>query len=351
MLLFGWLLLSILLVVLERFSSTRSAPLWLLPPLFCLWINLHGSWLFGMVVLGMFIAAGLFEGEWGAIRAERLSRQEFKKLIGATAASFAALFINPFGYRLVAYPFDLMFRQQMNINNIEEWQSVDFHDPRGKIVMALLLLIFASALASRRPYRLYEAFLGAFAIYSSLTYWRMQYFTVLIFIPLITARVHLFPPYDEKKEKPLLNGIIIAAVLIALVVRFPTEDELKQAVRQQYPEAALAFMVKNGATERVFNAYKFGGYMIWNAPTIKTFIDGRTDIFVYNGVFADFLKIVRTEQPLELLDRYNVQYVLQQHDQPITYVLGHSPCWREMYNDPVAIIYKRDTQAAGCGRP
>ena len=49
-LLFGWLCMVGLLLVLDRFQRTGKG-LWLLPPLFALWINLHGSWIFGVVVL------------------------------------------------------------------------------------------------------------------------------------------------------------------------------------------------------------------------------------------------------------------------------------------------------------
>ena len=108
MLLFGWLCMVGLLLVLDRFRRTGKG-LWLLPPLFALWINLHGSWVFGMVVLVLTIASGLVEGEWGLVVARRWTSGELKKLLLALAASLAALFVNPFGYKLVLYPFDASF--------------------------------------------------------------------------------------------------------------------------------------------------------------------------------------------------------------------------------------------------
>ena len=58
MLHFGWLCLIVLLLLLERFQQTGKG-LWVLPPLFGLWINLHGSWVFGFVVMGAYIVSGL----------------------------------------------------------------------------------------------------------------------------------------------------------------------------------------------------------------------------------------------------------------------------------------------------
>ena len=100
-----------------------------------------------------------------------------------------------------------------------------------------------------------------------------------------------------------------------------------------------------GSSEHNFNygsdEYGWGGYLIWHAPQIKTFIDGRADLFVYNGIFDDYLKIVRIEETFELLDRHRIQYALLERHGPLPYVLGHSACWREIYNDPQSVIFER----------
>src|SRR5207244_2855020 len=148
--------------------------------LFCLWINLHGSWLFGLIVLGVFILSGLAEGEWGIIAARRFTRAELGKLLAVAIATVGALFVNPFGYRLVWYPFDLLFRQQANINNIDEWRSVDFHDPRAKAVMVLLLAILGCGLLSRRRWWLHEVLLGVFALFHWVIYLLVVFLAVCI---------------------------------------------------------------------------------------------------------------------------------------------------------------------------
>ena len=55
-LLFGWLYLVALLLILEAVRREGWKWLWLVPPLFCLWVNSHGSWPMGMVLFGLFIA-------------------------------------------------------------------------------------------------------------------------------------------------------------------------------------------------------------------------------------------------------------------------------------------------------
>ncbi len=60
--LFGYAYLVVLLIILQQFRRKGNAPLWLIPPLFCLWINTHGSWSLGVIVFGIVAASGLVQG-------------------------------------------------------------------------------------------------------------------------------------------------------------------------------------------------------------------------------------------------------------------------------------------------
>ncbi len=81
-------------------------------------------------------------------------------------------------------------------------------------------------------------------------------------------------------------------------------------------------------------------------PGTKTVIDGRADIFVYKGVFMDFLNAMALKEPFEILDKYKIDYVLVQPKQPMTYVLEHSPAWHVIYSDKVAVLLERTPQPA-----
>ena len=345
MLLFGWLCMVGLLLALERFRRTGKG-LWLLPPLFALWINLHGSWVFGMAVLVVAIASGLVEGEWGLVEARRWSPVELKKLLIVFAACLAALFANPFGYKLVLYPFDLLFRQQSVMSGMDEWQSVDFSNGNGKLALIMIFALLAAALFSRRRWRLDEVILMAFALWASLSHIRFLFFAGLIVSPILAPHLRLFPPYDREIDKPWLNAAIIGGVAGSLIFFFPSEAKLQQKVSGKYPTAALEFMQNQHISGRIFNAYGWGGYMEWNAPQVKPFIDGRSDIFAYNGTLDDYLHAVLIKQPFEILDKYKIDYVLVP-PQPLAYVLEHSPAWCAIYSDGVAKLYARRSGATG----
>ena len=152
---FGWLCLTVLLLVLERFQRIGKS-LWVLPPLFALWINLHGSWVFGFVVIAIYIVSGLVEGQWNNVVAERWTHAQIRQLLVVFGASAVALLANPYGYKLVFYPFDLQLRQKAVLDSMAEWQSVDFHVGWGKLAMFMVLSLLAAAW--------FSASTGSFAI-------------------------------------------------------------------------------------------------------------------------------------------------------------------------------------------
>jgi uncharacterized membrane protein YoaK (UPF0700 family) len=329
-----------LLIVLDRFRETGKG-LWILPPLFALWINFHGSWVFGFVVLVIAIACGLVSGEWGQIVARRWSPTQLTKLLLALAASLAALFVNPLGYKLVLYPFDLVFRQNGVRQYLEEWQPTDFSTGNSKLALMIIFALLAAALFSRRRWRLDEVMLMAFALWASLSHVRFLFFAGLIAVPILAPCLKLFPPYDRKLDKPWLNAGIMAVIVGALILFFPSPAELQQQVSVKYPVAALAFMQQRHLGGRIFNNYGWGGYMEWNAPELKPYIDGRADIFIYNQSFDDYVHATMIQKSFEILDKYRIDYALLELDQPLSYLLQYSPSWKTIYSDRVAVLFER----------
>jgi len=343
--LFGYIYLMFLILLLRRYRANGQAPLWLIPPLFCLWINTHGSWLLGMIIFGIMIAAGLVEGQWGRVEAERWSPAQLRRLFLTLGASLAALFVNPFTYRLVIYPFDLAFRQKMNIAVVDEWASVDFHDARGKVVLILVAAVLLGALFSRIRWKLEELALAVFALYAGLMHIRFLFLAAILLVPLLARMLDFLPPYQREIDKPLLNAAVLGIVLAIGAYKFPSRADLDEAIARRFPVKALSFLKTHGLSGRVFNRYMWGGYLIWFHPEVKTFIDSRTDIFEYAGVLKDYMDTETITNPLEVLDKYQIRYVLVPPDYPLAYLLKNHVGWRPIFSDQVSIILERVTPA------
>ncbi len=228
-----------LLLLLDHFRQTGRGA-WMIPPLFAIWVNLHASWVFGIAVLVLVFCSGLFEGQWGSVFASRWTRPQRQRLLVTLAATVGALFLNPFGYKLVFYPFDFLFRQQTNMQFIEEWQSVNFSNGTGKLALLLIFALLADSLLSRRLRRLDGVLLVAFALWAGLSHVRLLFFTGLIIPPLLAQDLKLFPPYDPDIDKRWLNATIMIVIAGSLIFFFPSATKLQKQVDETYPYSGAA---------------------------------------------------------------------------------------------------------------
>ncbi len=339
--LFGYAYTVILLIILQRYRATGRGPLWILPFLFCLWINTHGSWSLGLILFGIVIASGLVEGRWGMIEARRWSPSQLRTLLLAMGASIAGLFVNPYGYRLVYYPIDLAFRQKLNISHVAEWVSVDFHDFRGKIVMLVLAGMLFSALWGRHRWRLEELALALFGLYCGLTYIRFLFLAALVVSPLLAKSLDFLPPYQPEIDKPALNALILGATLLTMVLYFPSTAELQKSIDEDYPAEVLPYLNSHQLSGRVLNFYLWGGWLEWNARDVKTFVDSRVDIFEYAGVFKDYIDLLGVRKSPSILDKYRIRYVLFPPDEPLSCLLEVDPNWKLIFTGKVCLLFER----------
>ncbi len=339
--LFGWSYLIILLLILLRYRREGRGPLWVIPLLFCLWINSHGSWLIGLTVFGIIIASGMVSGTWGNIEAVRWPPGQLRKLLVAFGASVATLFVNPYGYRLVSYPFDFAFKQKLVVEHIDEWSSVNFHEPRGKVVMIFLFAVLLSALLHRRRWRLEEVALTLLGIYAGLTYVRLLFLAAILITPVLARRLDFLPAYDPEIDRPMLNAAIIACLITIMITRLPSQAVLENDLARKEPIGGLAFLGMHAQGARVFNEYMWGSYMMLHTPSIAAFIDTRTDIFVHKGILQDYLDVTGLHNSLEVLDKHNVRYVLYPAQEPLSYFLKNTLRWKVVYQDSVSVVFEK----------
>ena len=341
MLLFGWIYMLVMLMVLDSFRKGTTKAIWVLPPLFLLWVNSHGSWMIGLVVFSIVAGSGFFEFEFGNIEARRWSREQMKLLVIVGVLCLAALFINPYGYKLVTYPFDMAFHQKLNIEHVEEWASVDFHNPRGKVVFIAVAGILACLATSKKKLLFAELLLVLLGLYSGLTYIRFLFLLAILASPFLAGRIRLFPPYDPSIDKPWLNLAFMAVVLGIVLWRFPSEAKLTADMEKQFPSASISYLRDHNIHDRVLTHYLWGGYIERFLPELPVFVDSRVDIFEYNGTLKDYLDLIGLKEPLAILDKRQIQYVYFKPDDHLVYLLKHTGGWDVLYEDKTSILLKR----------
>jgi hypothetical protein len=339
--LIGYVFLLVMLICLELFRRGKQKAVWLLPPLFLLWVNTHGSFAFGFFVLAVWWLSGLVEFRLGGIQAKRWTAGQRLQLELAGLLSLMAAFCTPYGTRLFSYPLEMAILQPLNIANISEWQSLNPSLAVGKWFLGFLLILFLAEILFRPTHRLETLALLVFAIVVASLHRRFLAVFIVIFTPCLASLLSRWVPrYRPDKDKPVLNAILIAAGMAGLVIFFPTRQALQQGIGENYPVAAVKFLKTHPVPEPMLNEYGWGGYLIYaRSPEHKVFIDGRADIYEYSGVLADYQDMVLLKpDAMSLLRRDDIRACLLRRRAPLRNFLAALPGWKIVYEDELSTI-------------
>lgn len=346
--LFGYLALSVEMLILDRVESGGNPRLlWLLPPLFMIWINLHGSWLIGFAVLVLYIVCGCRSVEKGIFSQAAFSVSQRKRLLAVLAASVVLLFANPYGWRLLWNPLDMQFGQKLNLGSVQEWQPLNLNEVLGKMVVLVLLLMLIANVIRPRKWSIFELMLFLFAWYEALAHVRFTLLAVVLTTPMITADVAraFFPPATEQNTIPVLNGLIAACSFAILALQFvPSNAKLRDGFAEEMPLKTIAMIRPEW---RTLNQGYLGGWMDFNGK--PTFLDSRFDTFEHHGVLKDFLDIFQVHDSFRLMEKYRVDHVLVDADLPLAYLLEHTTGWvvvaREGKESAACVLFARTAAA------
>lgn len=343
---FGYILLIITLIILERFRQGKPKLLWLLPALFLAWVNTHGSWVIGMGVVLLYWVSGLVEFRAGGIEGRRWCERERKQISAVFLLCLAALPITPYGTQLASFPFREALGYRVGHLNIAEWFPMPFDQTGGKLFLFLVLSMFVLQMILQLSWRIEELLLGIFGIATACLHVRFLLLFVPFFIPIMATIIARWaPPYSRNKDRHVLNAILMVGLMIAVVHFFPSENRLESKIAERFPVRALAFMQKHSIPGPIFDSYGFGGYLVWAGQTV--FIDGRGQLYEDGGVLSDYLDILNLKPGgLDVLRRYQIESCLLQRGEPLSTVLGAMPEWRKIYSDGTSVIFVRRSPAA-----
>jgi hypothetical protein len=269
--LFSVLLCAALLWVL-RAAQERPSAAWLAAPLFAAWANLHGGWIVGLGVLGLWLAGEVLRG------AARVPRS-----LAVLACALVATAVNPYGARLWGFLAETVGPGRADI---EEWQPV-WRSPAD--LLPWMACALALGWAWWRSRRSRWEFLPAIAL-GALTFQvvRLQAFfalsTVACAAPAFAGRGAPGFPLTKaptKGEVLLVAGFAAAVLGAAGVVASRTADCLPLMAERVYatPEAeAVEFLSKNRLEGRMLTWFDYGQYALWHlSPRLKVSYDGRRE--------------------------------------------------------------------------
>ena len=345
----GYVLLLTTMILMERYRQGLTKRLWVLPAIFLIWVNTHGTFVLGALVVGVYLLSGLFEFQAGGIVAVRWTPKQRRHLLLVMLLCMLVASITPYGSRLAAYPLQMAFMQPVNVAIIMEWQPMTFTAAIGKVFLGLMLFYFLVQVTLRLSYRLETIALLVFAIFSTCVHIRFLLFFVFLFVPLLAEVLARWADaYKPEKDQHLINAAVIVLLIFAGVRYLSNSGKIAGEFTKTYPVEAVAYLKQHPLATPMFNDYGWGGFLIWSGmPRNSVFIDGRADFYEYGGVLADYVSITHLERSTPfLLRKYDIGACLIDPSSPLATYLSASPDWRLSYSDGTATLFVRQGQVA-----
>ena len=375
--LFTWAFTLLFWNILESATAPGSERsyrrLYWLPALMLLWVNIHGGFLVGLALVGLYF---LGEG-WELITAQEHgertpSKAAVRKLGIAAVLTFVATFLNPYGYRLWLH-IHAYLGSSFYMNNIQEFLSPNFHGAAEKFFAALLLLSLLGLAVNRSRLRARHLLVILFSVYFGLYAARnipiASILLVLTSTPLLAGAVERAGAAEElapRARKLFLRWRNFAArmadtelglrahllPLVAVVITFVVclnggrlgARPLMHAHfdGKRFPVAAADFLAAHGIHSQVFTPDYWGGYLIYRlGPGYKVFMDDRHD-FYGEPFVRDYIKVKEIQPGWQnVLDNQKVNWVLVPPDWALANALKELPQWRVLYDDHRAILFAR----------
>jgi len=323
---FAYLAMSAELAILEAYDRGNKKLLWLLPPLFCLWINLHGMWFAGIVLFAIYIGSGLLTVNLGVFQQQALAREDRKRLLTVFGVSIASLIVNPYGWHLLWNPLDMMLNQKLSTSSIAEWQPLNLSSLEGKfVVVSIGLMVLANCVRGRK-WKVYEMAFVFLAWYAAISHVRFSYFAAVLTTPFLARDLaRSFNMDEDAKTIPAMNALMALGSIIVIIVIFPSDASLRKMVNMMFPVQTIASM---DSSWRTFDLDYVGGMMDFNGK--QTFIDSRFDSFEHLGVMQEYRDMMEGHNAFQLMDKYKVDHALLKDDMPVTNLLEQSPQWQVM---------------------
>jgi hypothetical protein len=339
----GYLCLLLELIVLQLGCTRSYRCFFALPILFAIWINCHSSFFLGLIVAAAFLVASRFTFTVGNLHAMAWTPNARRMFSWALVLSLCALFANPVGIRQVLYPLDTLFHQPLGLSLVSEWQPLVITSSRGLATIGLLAGIGLIVVLRRSTLYLHEVLLLGLGAWMAFHHTRLVFAFGILAAPLLSRLLSDFwDGYRIDQEKPLPNAVLIAISVLCVIWAFPSRSNLYQQVAEANPVDAVRFIQENHLSGNMLNEYAYGGYLTWSAPEHPVFIDGRSDIYEWTGVLAQFQRWEALEEdPNRLLDAYHISFCILATRSPMAYVMTLLPGWRKTYSDDISIIFVR----------
>ena len=316
-------------------ASGDARPLRWLPLVFLLWANVDAQFIYGLLVLVLFVFT---------LAGERfLQAQHAAPILKAalwTLASCLAPLLNPYGYRVYSAALDQLQPSPLSAY-IVELNAIPFRRPQE---FALLLLTMAAFFVVGRRHR-NGIFSFCLMLLTALLAYPSQHRTWLVIVSAVAVIGDSIPSLTVATSKrdharlKLSTAGLATAIVIAMIVAMPSDRRLLSGpLAAVLPVRACDYIRDTHSSPPLFTSYEWGGFLTWYLPEYPVNIDSRVDAHGGQATLAYF-KVTHGEIPLwRDVSFMAARTILLPPKLPMTAALGTVPDFKVAYCDEVATV-------------
>lgn len=354
---FSWIFLLGVLLYLERGVTHASG--WVAAAFVgALWANLHASFFFGPLLVGMYACGRALTPlvwrsdanvEWRAAR----------NLLFIAAGLALGTFINPYGWQLHSHVASYLLDRELLVR-VGEFQSFNFHAEGSAQILFTILISGAGALLSLSQRNLPRCFVTLFLMVVALRSARALPILALLALPLANASLTRALELAGGLQPSLrrwLDGALRysdnlrsidrrfrgwALAPLALLLAFAWMRLPAVAARTGFPPGEFPVEAANhlpaGPGVRLLAPDKFGGYLIYRFNgRLPVYFDGRSD-FYGSQYMKDYLQLIEVRPGWrEQFDRIGFTHALLPNRYSLIPALEQAG-WRMLYKDGTAAL-------------
>jgi hypothetical protein len=337
-------ILTIYIIEIARKDQKWSVLLWLLP-IQLFWCNLHGGYIAGLGLIGLY-AVG-----------EALSGKKFVPFIIILFLVTLVTLINPYGIEYWRY---MIYAVSMPRPEINEWMSVVAALEISYQVVPIVTFIFLSFICLiffifyRKRY-FTEMLIIAAISYLGYKHVRHTIFLGIVFgafLPVILAE--LWNAYSKIRNyikflswiSPILlvvfflstHWLIRKSISVNMVPSFAIT-----APYSYYPIGALKWMEKNNFQGKILPFFGWGEFLIWSCyPNCRVAMDGRYETVYPENVYKEYFDFLMGREGWQIfLNKYPHDLVLMIPNTRIHLLMLKETSWKRVYSDSGCVLFIR----------
>jgi hypothetical protein len=356
----------------SNLAPAKNRQLFWLPGLMILWVNLHGGFLTGLMLIVLFLAGGAIHYLAAEERGRQLAGRRLKHLSSVSGLCLLATLLNPYGYKLHLHIYRYL-SDRFLMNHIQEFHSPDFHGTAEQCFAVLLLITITALALTREKPRISQMLVLIFAadsgLYASRSLPVSSILLMLIIGPILSrtaagartspeltarlrsvfSRCELFASRMAHMEVSL-HGHFWPAVALIVGLWICSHGGRLGSVQlmdahfdgKRFPVEATSQIEQRGIRAPIFCPDSWGGYLIYRLfPQVKVVADDRHDLYG-SEFFQKYSKLMLVEPGWqELLDQQHVEWMLIPAKSPLADRLRVTAAWTVVYEDQTAALFKR----------